>query len=78
MKKTTGILALCSLLVAAQGQAAVSADQAQSLRDELTPMGAERSANAAGTIPAWTGGMTQTPAGDKFGDVPAAPFIRTN
>ena len=74
MKKTTGILALCSLLVAAQGQAAVSADQAQSLRDELTPMGAERSANAAGTIPAWTGGMTQTPAGDKFGDVPAAPF----
>jgi len=74
MKITTGILAMCSLLAAAQGQAAVSADQAQALKKDLTPMGAERAANAEGTIPAWTGGMTQNPAGNKFGDVPAAPF----
>ena len=29
----------------------------------LTPMGAERAGNAAGTIPAWTGGFTTIPAG---------------
>ena len=29
----------------------------------LTPMGAERTGNATGTIPAWTGGMTEVPAG---------------
>lgn len=29
---------------------------------ELTPMGAERAGNAAGTIPPWTGGITTTPA----------------
>jgi hypothetical protein len=29
----------------------------------LTPMGGERAGNAAGTIPAWTGGMTSIPEG---------------
>ena len=29
----------------------------------LTPYGAERAGNSAGTIPAWTGGMTTVPAG---------------
>ena len=43
--------------------AAVSADQAARLDNDLTPLGAERAGNAAGTIPAWTGGITQPPAG---------------
>ena len=43
--------------------AAVSADQAARLNQDLTPLGAERAGNAAGTIPAWTGGITQPPAG---------------
>jgi hypothetical protein len=30
---------------------------------ELTPVGAERAGNAEGTIPEWTGGVTQPPAG---------------
>ena len=42
---------------------AVSADQAARLGKDLTPLGAERSGNAAGSIPEWTGGITQAPAG---------------
>ena len=36
--------------------------QAARLGQDLTPLGAERAGNAAGTIPAWTGGV-QAPAG---------------
>jgi hypothetical protein len=43
--------------VAAMASAAVTAQQAARLGTELTPMGAERAGNAAGTIPAWTGGL---------------------
>jgi len=40
--------------------AAVSADQAAALGDSLTPIGAEKAGNSAGTIPAWTGGLPKT------------------
>ncbi|MDP9197954.1 MAG: DUF1329 domain-containing protein [Pseudomonadota bacterium] len=40
--------------------APVTAQQAAKLGGELTPMGAEKAANAAGTIPAWSGGLTST------------------
>jgi hypothetical protein len=33
------------------------------LEKDLTPVGAERAGNAAGTIPAWDGGLTQPPPG---------------
>jgi hypothetical protein len=33
------------------------------LGTRLTPLGGEREGNAAGTIPAWNGGITQAPAG---------------
>jgi len=33
------------------------------LKTTLTPFGAERAGNAAGTIPAWTGGLTELPPG---------------
>jgi hypothetical protein len=57
-------LTLVALLaVATPVFAAVSADQAARLDKDLTPLGAERAGNAAGTIPAWTGGITQLPAG---------------
>ncbi len=42
---------------------AVSAEEAARLNKDLTPLGAERAGNADGTIPAWTGGITQAPAG---------------
>lgn len=37
--------------------AAISAEEAAKLGTELTPMGAEKRANADGTIPEWTGGI---------------------
>ncbi|MDD2764223.1 MAG: DUF1329 domain-containing protein [Opitutaceae bacterium] len=54
---------LLMLASAASAFAAVSADQAARLDQDLTPLGAERAGNAAGTIPGWTGGITQPPAG---------------
>ena len=44
----------------AHAQAPAAAGQ---LGRELTPVGAERAGNAAGTIPAWSGGLTAPPAG---------------
>jgi len=41
---------------------------------ELTPLGAERAGNAGGTIPAWTGGITQPPAGYRPGSQHIDPF----
>ncbi|HEY1057103.1 MAG TPA: DUF1329 domain-containing protein [Limnobacter sp.] len=66
-----GILAAALLL-------SLGAAQAQSLDElgkSLTPVGAERKGNAAGTIPEWTGGIAKAPAGfniDKFSTYPFA------
>ncbi|MES9828381.1 MAG: DUF1329 domain-containing protein [Candidatus Thiodiazotropha sp.] len=38
--------------------AAVTAEEANRLGNDLTPVGAEKGGNADGTIPAWTGGLT--------------------
>ncbi len=43
--------------------ATVTAEQAATLKTTLTPMGAERAGNADGSIPAWTGGLTEVAAG---------------
>jgi len=40
----------------------------------LTPLGAEKAGNAAGTIPAWDGGITTPPAGYKEGGYYPDPF----
>jgi hypothetical protein len=53
-------------LVSAAG-AGVSEEQAARLGAELTPIGAERAGNAEGTIPAWTGGITEAPPGYEEG-----------
>ncbi len=55
-------LALPALLGSAL-VAAVSPEEAARLDKDLTPVGAERAGNAAGTIPAWTGGIAEAPAG---------------
>lgn len=49
----------------AMALAAVSAAEAAKLGTSLTPLGAEMAGNAAGTIPAWTGGLTKPAAGYK-------------
>ncbi|MFU5112121.1 DUF1329 domain-containing protein [Pseudomonas aeruginosa] len=59
MKKTVILsysLAL-NLGLAGAAFAAVSVEQASQLGAALTPLGAEMAGNAAGTIPAWTGGL---------------------
>jgi len=50
-------------LGAKPSRAAVTTAQADLLKTTLTPFGAERAGNADGTIPAWTGGLTEVPAG---------------
>lgn len=42
--------------------AKVTQEQANRLGSDLTPTGAQTVGNAEGTIPAWTGGITQAPA----------------
>ncbi|MCU9950380.1 DUF1329 domain-containing protein [Pseudomonas sp. PDM13] len=66
LKKYSLLLAAIVLAGSAtDALAAVSAEQAATLKSTLTPLGAERAGNAAGTIPEWTGGITQAPAGYK-------------
>jgi hypothetical protein len=62
---------LAFALVAAGGLA--PADAAR-LGQDLTPLGGETAGNAAGTIPAWTGGITSAPAGYKPGMHHPDPF----
>ncbi|MDO3720245.1 DUF1329 domain-containing protein [Marinobacter sp. chi1] len=54
--------------------AKVAPEEAAKLGGELTPVGAERAANAAGTIPEWTGGLNTPPASWKKGDIETNPF----
>ena len=50
----TGLL----LCLSNDALAAVSAEEAAKLGSSLTPLGGDKAANAAGTIPAWSGGIT--------------------
>ncbi|TLX60244.1 DUF1329 domain-containing protein [Stutzerimonas nosocomialis] len=56
----TGALTLS--LLAASAMAAVSDSDAAKLGASLTPIGAEKAGNAAGTIPEWTGGLPENAA----------------
>ncbi|MFM1851636.1 MAG: hypothetical protein RIS54_1320 [Verrucomicrobiota bacterium] len=67
-------LFLSFTLAAASLQAGVSSAEADRLGQDLTPLGAERAGNAAGTIPAWDGGITTPPAGYKPGDHHPDPY----
>ncbi|WP_339485746.1 DUF1329 domain-containing protein [Pseudomonas sp. EL_65y_Pfl2_R95] len=63
LKKHTLIgAAIALVLFTGSTLAAVSAEDAAKLGTTLTPFGAEKAGNAAGTIPAWTGGITKAPA----------------
>lgn len=56
-KKLTAASLLMLSIFASQSMAKVSTTQAAKLGQELTPTGAVQSANADGSIPAWTGGL---------------------
>ena len=60
MLRHVAVLALAALCLPAQAK--VDAAQAARLGQDLTPLGGERAANAAGTIPVWEGGLTTPPA----------------
>ncbi len=61
-------------LLSAQALGAVSPQQAARLGNDLTPMGAVKAGNAAGTIPAWKGGISQPLNGYEPGDFHADPY----
>ncbi len=54
----------------------MTADEANLLKTELTPVGAERAGNKDGTIPAWTGGYTTPASGWHPGQVRPDPFAQ--
>lgn len=68
------VLSLASLLPVASVFAAISDADLARLGSDLTPLGAERAGNAAGTIPAWDGGITTPPAGYKVGEHHRDPY----
>ena len=70
--RTLSVLALSSLAMSVS--AAVSPEQAAALQTTLTPMGAERAGNAAGTIPEWTGGLARDAAAVDARGFYADPF----
>lgn len=62
-KNLAGIAVLGgALLMSATAGAGVPESVANRLGQDLTPVGAEKAGNADGSIPAWTGGLTQPPA----------------
>ncbi|WP_433741030.1 DUF1329 domain-containing protein [Pseudomonas putida] len=64
----TLLAASLAMTLAAHAQAAVSPQEAGKLGTSLTLVGAEKAANADGSIPAYAGGLTTAPAGYKSGD----------
>ncbi|MGQ0698560.1 MAG: DUF1329 domain-containing protein [Panacagrimonas sp.] len=67
-------LALALLLVYLPAAARIEQREADQLRNRLTPLGAERAANAAGTIPEWRGGLTAPPPCHAAGQRYCNPF----
>ncbi|MCE3262422.1 MAG: hypothetical protein K0R43_1501 [Pseudoduganella sp.] len=57
------LLAAALACIAGSAMAGLSQAEVERLGKDLTPVGAEKDGNKAGTIPAWTGGITKAPAG---------------
>ncbi len=76
MQNTARKLITATLLcLSCAAQAKITPEQAARLGgDELTPVGAERAGNAAGTIPAWTGGLQELPASYTPGERLVDPY----
>ena len=71
------VLAVAMLAAVSTAAARTTAQDAARLGTSLTPVGAEKAANASGTIPEWTGGMTTLGpmfANYKAGDYYPDPF----
>jgi hypothetical protein len=57
---------MAGALFAGTAMSQVSQAEAERLGRDLTPIGAERAGNADGTIPEWTGGLSEPPANIGF------------
>lgn len=66
LKKPFFLISIASLLSAALAGA-------NPLQDKLNPLGGERSGNADGSIPAWTGTIGEV-SSEKVGDIPVAVY----
>lgn len=73
-KATLVSLAVTVALASTTASAKITSQEAAKLSKELTPFGAVRGANADGSIPEWTGGITSAPAGYNVGDHHIDPF----
>lgn len=67
---------LLSVLTASSVLAKVSQNQADRLGLDLTPMGAEKAGNRSGSIPAWTGGITNPITGYEEGKFHPDPYAK--
>jgi len=76
MKNIYRKAALCAALAISVSSVAAKVPESElaRLETDLTPMGSERAGNAAGTIPAWTGGLTTPPANYVEGGHLVNPF----
>lgn len=72
--ESMALLAALWALTAGSASAAVSEAEAARLGKDLTPVGAEKAGNKEGSIPEWTGGITQPPVGWKVGQKRINPF----
>lgn len=70
---TTIVLVVSALLAGSAAHAEVSPEEAARLGEELTPTGAERAGNEAGTIPEWTGGLPVEPIDPELAHVDPFP-----
>ncbi|MGZ5032646.1 MAG: DUF1329 domain-containing protein [Usitatibacter sp.] len=72
-KKCWAVRAMAAAFATPAGAELSAADIAK-LGTTLTPIGAEKAGNAAGTIPAWDGGITRPVAGYQLGGYYPDPF----
>ncbi len=70
----TSIAIFISSLFSLSVYAELTSDEIARLNADLTPLGGERSANADGTIPEWTGGIVKPPEGYQLGEHHRDPF----
>jgi len=66
---TFGTSLLALTMATGTANAKVSPQQAKKLGGELTVMGAQKAANKAGTIPAYTGGLAQDSSADPYTNI---------
>ena len=69
-----GAAVLLGCALALPAAADLSPDEIARLGADLTPLGGEKAGNAEGTIPEWTGGITEPPQGYQVGDHHPDPF----